>query len=129
MAGLLDSLVLVLNEATPQQHNDRSGPSYPLPVAGVGVRVEPQQGLLVHDCSDRLAGHSWVSFSPRQVFSSLLVSGKFLSSITRTEKHDTVMVHGSFSRILERLLPPVPQKLTDVCWHQKQPLNQGKKTT
>lgn len=54
---------------------------YPLPVAGIGVRVEPQQGLLVHDCSDRLAGHPWVSFPPsRQVHSSLLLSGRFLSS-------------------------------------------------
>lgn len=54
--------------------------SHPLPVAGVGVRVEPQQGLLVHDCSDRLAGHSWVSFPPGQVHSSLLLSGRLLSS-------------------------------------------------
>lgn len=64
-----------------------TAPSYPLPVAGVGVWVEPQQGLLVHDCSDRLAGHSWVSFPPKHVYSSLLLSGRFLSSGTRAQKH------------------------------------------
>lgn len=60
--------------------------SHPLPVAGVGVRVEPQQGLLVHNCSDRLAGHSWVSFPPRRVCSSLLWSSGFLSSGDRKER-------------------------------------------
>lgn len=101
IAGLLDSFVLAgvkLILQTLQQHN-KNGLSYPLPVAGVGVRVEPQQGLLVHDCSDRLAGHSWVSFSPRQVYSSLLLSGKFLSSATRTEKpevKDTMSPHPSY---------------------------------
>ena len=55
--------------------------SHPLPVSGVGVGVEPQQGLLVHDCSDRLAGHGGVNSPPGQV----QTSGRFLSSEQRHE--------------------------------------------
>lgn len=65
---------------------------HPLPVAGIGVRVEPQQGLLVHDYSDRLAGHSWVSFPPRLVHSSLLLPARTLSSAARKETIVTAQV-------------------------------------
>lgn len=54
--------------------------THPLPVAGVGVGVEPEQGLLVHDCSDRLAGHPWVSSPPGGAHSCVVHSHSFLSS-------------------------------------------------
>lgn len=64
----------------PAQGSGQLTRTHPLPVAGVGVGVEPEQGLLVHDCSDRLAGHPWVSSPPGGAHSCVVHSRSFLSS-------------------------------------------------